>query len=141
MISYIPQSIFLLDGSILENIVFMRDIDMDKVWSVLEKVQLKEFVSNMKDGLDTRVGDRGIRLSGGQRQRLGIARALYDDAQIFIFDEPTSALDAELESEVMDAIYSLEDKTVLIIAHKLDTLKKCDIIYEVRDQQLSERSI
>jgi ABC-type multidrug transport system fused ATPase/permease subunit len=136
LISYIPQSIFLLDGSILENIVFMRDIDIDKVWLALEKVRLKEFVSNMKDGLNTRIGDRGIRLSGGQRQRLGIARALYNDTQIFIFDEPTSSLDTSLESEVMDAIYSLEDKTIVIIAHRLDTLKECDIIYEVKDHQL-----
>jgi ABC-type multidrug transport system fused ATPase/permease subunit len=134
MISYIPQSIFLLDGSILENVVFMRDVDEDKVWNVLEKVQLRDLVANLKDGLNTRIGDRGIRLSGGQRQRLGIARALYNDAQIFVFDEPTAALDTELEAEVMDAIYSLDNKTVLIIAHRLDTLKKCDVIYEVKNR-------
>jgi ABC-type bacteriocin/lantibiotic exporter with double-glycine peptidase domain len=139
LISYIPQNIFLLDGTILENVVFMRDVDIDKVWKVLEKVQLREFVENMKDDLNTRIGDRGIRLSGGQRQRLGIARALYDDAQIFIFDEPTSALDIELEAEVMDAIYSLDDRTVIIIAHRLDTLKKCDVTYEVRDRQITKK--
>jgi ABC-type multidrug transport system fused ATPase/permease subunit len=137
-ISYIPQDIFLVDGSILDNVVFMRAVDEDKLWQVLEKVKLKDFVSGMKDGINTRVGDRGVKLSGGQRQRLGIARALYNDAKIFVFDEPTSALDIELEAEVMDSIYSLDDKTVIIIAHRLETLEKCDVIYEVKGNNVQQ---
>jgi ABC-type multidrug transport system fused ATPase/permease subunit len=116
----------------------MRDIDVNKVWEVLERVKLKEFVTGMRDGIYTRVGDRGIQLSGGQRQRLGIARALYNDTRIFIFDEPTSALDTETESEVMDSIYSLKDKTVIIIAHRLETLEKCDIVYEVKGKNIHQ---
>jgi ABC-type bacteriocin/lantibiotic exporter with double-glycine peptidase domain len=138
LISYIPQDIFLIDGSIQDNVVFMREVDEDKLWQVLEKVKLKDFVDGMKDGIKTRVGDRGIKLSGGQRQRLGIARALYNDAKIFIFDEPTSALDIELEAEVMDSIYSLDDKTVIIIAHRLETLEKCDAIYEVKGNNVRQ---
>jgi ATP-binding cassette subfamily B protein/ATP-binding cassette subfamily C protein len=137
-ISYIPQDIFLLDGTILENVVFMRDVDEAKLLKVLEDVRLMDFVSGLRDGINTRVGDRGIQLSGGQKQRLGIARALYNDAEIFIFDEPTSALDTETESEIMDFIYSLSNKTVIVIAHRLKTLERCDRIYEVEGHKVIE---
>ncbi len=138
LISYIPQSVFLLDGTVLENVVFLRDIDEAKVWHALEKAKLKEFVESLPQGIHTSIGERGIRLSGGQRQRLGIARAIYYDAEIFVFDEPTAALDQKLEEEVMEAIYNLENRTIFLIAHRLNTLKNCDVIYEVKDTQIIE---
>ena len=118
--------------------MFLREVDEAKVWHALEKAKLKEFVESLPQGIHTSIGERGIRLSGGQRQRLGIARAIYHDAEIFVFDEPTAALDQKLEEEVMEAIYNLENRTIFLIAHRLNTLKKCDIIYEVKDAQMIE---
>lgn len=138
IISYIPQSIFLLDGTILENVVFYRDVEEEKVWNALEKAQLKEFVESLPQGLHTPIGERGIRLSGGQRQRIGIARAIYNEAEIFIFDEPTSALDTELEQNIMDIIYGLENRTIILIAHRLNTLEKCERVYEVINKKIVE---
>ena len=138
IVSYIPQSVFLLDGTILDNIVFYRDIDEQKVWDALEKAHLKDFVKTLPEGIFTQIGERGIRLSGGQRQRIAIARAIYNDAQVFVFDEPTSSLDELLEQDVMDTIFSLEDRTIILIAHRLNTLKKCDKLYEVIDNRIVE---
>ena len=96
--------------------------------------QLKDSIEKMPDGIDTRVGDRGIRFSGGQRQRIAIARALYNDPDILVLDEATSALDSETESAVMDAIELLRcQKTLIIIAHRLTTIQNCDVIYEISD--------
>lgn len=137
-VGYIPQSIYLIDESIRENIGFgiaVKDIDEDRVWETLEEAQLKEFVESLPDGLDTKVGDRGVRLSGGQRQRIGIARALYHNPEILVFDEATSALDNETEAALMDAINSFHGKkTMIIIAHRLNTIENCDIIYRVSDR-------
>ena len=134
-IGYIPQSIYLTDDPIRENIAFgvaREDIDDDRVWEVLEEAQMKDFVAQMPDQLHTVIGDRGVRLSGGQRQRLGIARALYHDPDILVFDEATSALDTDTESAIMDAIDSFHGrKTLIIIAHRLRTIENCDIIYKV----------
>lgn len=138
MISYIPQAVFLLDGTVLENIVFYREAEEEKAWEALEKAQLKEFVETLPQGIHTSIGERGVRLSGGQRQRLGIARAIYYDAEIFVFDEPTAALDQKLEEEVMNAIYSLKNRTIFLIAHRLNTLRHCDTIYEVKDGKVTE---
>ena len=103
----------------------------DAIKVALEKAQLWEFVDSLPQGLDTIVGDRGVRLSGGQRQRIGIARALYHDPEILVLDEATSALDNETEAAVMQAIEQLQgSKTMLIIAHRLTTIRKADIIYE-----------
>lgn len=144
-IGYIPQSIYLVDEPIRNNIAFGiadDEIDDDRIWQVLEEAQMKEFVKSLPDGLDTTIGDRGVRLSGGQRQRLGIARALYHNPEILIFDEATSALDNETEQAVMEAINSFHGKkTMVIIAHRLNTIEKCDIIYKVEDGKISETTL
>ena len=134
-IGYIPQSIFLTDDPLRENIAFGVEpdqIDDARVWAVLEEAQMKEFVEQMPEGLNTSVGDRGVRLSGGQRQRIGIARALYHNPEILVFDEATSALDTDTETAIMEAIESFHGrKTMIIIAHRLRTIENCDIIYTV----------
>ena len=107
----------------------------------LKKAQLLEFAESLPEGLDTAVGERGVRISGGQRQRIGIARALYHDPEILVLDEATSALDGETEMAIMESIESLQGtKTILIIAHRLTTIRNADIIYEVCDGKVVERS-
>lgn len=144
-IGYIPQSIYLIDESIRDNIAFGIDadkIDEKRIWEVLEEAQLKEFVEELPEGLDTTIGDRGVRLSGGQRQRIGIARALYNDPEILVFDEATSALDNDTEAAVMEAVNSFHGrKTMIIIAHRLNTIEKCDIIYKVENEKLIETTL
>ena len=144
-IGYIPQSIYLIDESIRDNIAFGIDadkIDEKRIWEVLEEAQLKEFVEELPNGLDTTIGDRGVRLSGGQRQRIGIARALYHDPEILVFDEATSALDNDTEAAVMDAVNSFHGKkTMVIIAHRLNTIEKCDIIYKVENEKLVQTTL
>ncbi len=136
-IGYIPQSIYLMDDTVKNNIAFgiaPQDIDEKKIWRALEQAQLKDFVQQMEFGLDSIIGESGIKLSGGQRQRIGIARALYNDPPILVLDEATSALDNETEAAVMEAIESLAgSKTLIVIAHRLSTIKNCDIVYEVKD--------
>jgi ABC-type multidrug transport system fused ATPase/permease subunit len=144
-IGYIPQSIYLVDESIRENIAFgidMDQIDDDRIWEVMEEAQLADFVKSLPEGIDTKIGDRGVRLSGGQRQRIGIARALYHNPEILVFDEATSALDNETEAAVMEAINSFHGrKTMVIIAHRLNTIEKCDVIYEVKDEKIAVTSL
>lgn len=144
-VGYIPQSIYLIDESIRDNIAFGIDgdkIDDKRIWEVLEEAQLKEFIEELPEGLDTTIGDRGVRLSGGQRQRIGIARALYNDPEILVFDEATSALDNDTEAAVMEAVNSFHGKkTMIIIAHRLNTIEKCDIIYKVEDGKLLETTL
>lgn len=134
-LGYIPQTIYLSDDTIRNNIAFgiyQEQIDDNAIWKALEKAQLKEFVQGLENGLDTYVGDRGVRLSGGQRQRIGIARALYHDPEILVLDEATSALDSSTEQAVMESIESLQGlKTMIIIAHRLTTIKNADLVYEV----------
>lgn len=135
MIGYVPQSVFLLDDSIKNNILFgieEEEESDDKIWDVLEQVQLKEFVLNLTDGLDTVLGERGVKISGGQRQRIAIARALYYNPDILVLDEATSALDNETENAVIEAINALQgEKTLIIVAHRLSTIANCDKIYEI----------
>ena len=144
-IGYIPQSIYLVDESIRDNIAFGIDadrIDEDRIWEVLREAQLDEFIKTLPEGLDTFIGDRGVRLSGGQRQRIGIARALYHNPEILVFDEATSALDNDTEAALMEAINSFHGKkTMIIIAHRLNTIEKCDIIYKVADAKLVETTL
>ena len=139
-LSYIPQTIFMLDDTIRANVAFgvvAEEIDDNQVWKALEEAQLKEFVQSLPEGLDTSIGERGVRLSGGQRQRIGIARALYSDPQLLIFDEATSALDIETESAIMESINALHGKkTLIIIAHRLTTIKECDVIYKVENGKI-----
>lgn len=137
---YIPQTINLLDDSIRRNIAFGipdSEIDDIKVWKALEAAQLKTFVEQLPDGLNTSIGERGARLSGGQRQRIGIARALYYEPEVLIFDEATSSLDGETESEVMKAIANIKGKkTIIIIAHRLSTIQSCDTVFEIQSGKL-----
>ena len=115
-------------------------IDNDAVEEALKKAQLWNFIEGLSDGLETFVGDRGVRLSGGQRQRIGIARALYHDPEILIWDEATSALDNDTEAAVMEAIEKLHgEKTMIIIAHRLTTLRNADVIYEVADGKVIQK--
>ena len=135
-VGYIPQTIYLMDDTIRNNIIYGADTDVDdeRLMKAVEEAQLKEFIETLSDGLDTEIGERGIRLSGGQRQRIGIARALYTNPQVLVLDEATSALDNDTEKAVMEAIDSLAGtKTLIIIAHRLSTVENCDIKYEIKD--------
>lgn len=139
-IGYIPQMIFMLDDTIRGNVAFgmdSKEVDEQAVWKALEEAQLAEFVRSLPEGLDTQIGERGIRLSGGQRQRIGIARALYTDPELLIFDEATSALDNETESAIMESINALHGKkTMVIIAHRLTTIEGCDMVYRVENGKI-----
>lgn len=139
-IGYIPQSVYLTDDTIRSNVAFgVEQPEDDRIWCALEEAQLKEFVLSLPQKLDTVVGDRGIRFSGGQKQRVAIARALYNDPEILILDEATSALDNETETAVMEAIDSLQgNKTLIIVAHRLTTIRNCDVIYEITDGKVIE---
>lgn len=135
-VGYIPQTIYLMDDTIKNNIVFGSEyeVDEERLQNAIKEAQLDEFVDSLKDGLDTEIGESGMRLSGGQRQRIGIARALYNNPNVLVLDEATSALDNDTEKAVMDAINSLAgSKTLIIIAHRLSTVSGCDIKYEVKD--------
>jgi ATP-binding cassette, subfamily B, bacterial PglK len=134
-IGYIPQTIFLMDDSLRRNIaigIADNEIDEDAVQEALKSAQLEDFVASLPEGLDTVVGERGVRLSGGQRQRIGIARALYHRPSVLVLDEATSSLDTETEHEVMKAVQALQgDKTVIIVAHRLSTVEYCDRLYRL----------
>lgn len=136
-IGYIPQTIFMIDSTIRKNVAFGyadEDIDDAKVWQALKEASLDEYVKSLPEGLDTKIGERGIRLSGGQRQRIGIARALFEDPEVLVLDEATSALDNETEAAIMDSINKLHGrKTLVIIAHRLQTIEKCDMVYNIKD--------
>ena len=140
-IGYVPQTIYLTNDTIKNNILFYDDNSEDKeqLDKVIEQAQLKDFINSLPKGLDTEVGERGIRLSGGQRQRIGIARALYNKPSLLVLDEATSALDNSTEKYVMEAIENLYGKiTMIIIAHRLTTIEKCDIVYELKNGILSK---
>lgn len=136
-IGYIPQTVFMLDASIRKNVAFGipdEEIDDNRLWEVLREAQLDEFVKSLPQGVETGIGERGIRLSGGQRQRISIARALYEDPEVLILDEATSALDGDTEQAIMDSINSLHGKkTLIIIAHRLQTIEKCDAVYRIEN--------
>jgi ABC-type multidrug transport system fused ATPase/permease subunit len=134
-IGYIPQTIFLMDDSLRRNIaigIVDNEIDEAAIQDALKSAQLEEFVASLPEGLDTVVGERGVRLSGGQRQRIGIARALYHRPSVLVLDEATSSLDTETEHGVMQAVQALQgDKTVIIVAHRLSTVEYCDRLYRL----------
>jgi len=131
-ISHVPQHVYLSDSSIEENIAFgvpKEEIDLQKVREVAQQAKIADLINGWQEGYQTSVGERGVKLSGGQRQRIGIARALYKQADVLIFDEATSALDNETEQAIMKSIEGLDKElTILIIAHRLTTLKNCDKI-------------
>ncbi len=125
-IGYIPQTIYLFDGSVAENVAFGSEMDEERVIQACKKANIWDFLQEY-DGIYTRVGEGGILLSGGQKQRIGIARAIYDNPEIFVLDEATSALDSETEGKIMDAIYDVaENKTLLVIAHRTNTIERCE---------------
>jgi ABC-type multidrug transport system fused ATPase/permease subunit len=139
-IGYVSQSIFLLDDTLRRNIAFGvldDEIDEESVVSAIRAAQLDVFVNRLSDGLDTLVGERGVRLSGGERQRIGIARALYNNPEVLVLDEATSSLDAETEHDVMKAVQALQGtKTVVIVAHRLSTVEYCDRLYRLENSRV-----
>ncbi len=141
-IGYVPQSIYLTDDTLRNNIAFgipSSEIDEIEIINSVKAAQLEEFVNNLPKGLDTFVGERGVRLSGGQRQRIGIARALYNNPPFLLLDEATSALDNSTEAEVMAEVIAMKgQKTILIVAHRLTTVSKCDIIYRFSSGKIVE---
>lgn len=140
LIAHVPQNIYLADASISENIAFGIDqnkIDIPLVERVADEALVKKFLDDQGSNLDSGVGERGIKLSGGQRQRIGIARALYKRSGLIIFDEATSSLDEQTETEIMDTIYNLDNElTIVLVAHRISTLKRCDEIYEMKNGSL-----
>ena len=140
LIGYVPQSIFLTDDTLRCNVAFGipdDQINDEALWQAIRAAQLENYVNELPKGLDTIVGERGVRLSGGQRQRIGIARALYHDPAVLVLDEATSSLDNATEREVMEAVRDLHGKkTVLIVAHRLSTIEQCDYIYELKSGQI-----
>lgn len=133
LIGYIPQDIYLFNGTVAENVVFGREFNKNNLITVLKKANIYDFLLQ-KEGLNTIVGEAGIKLSGGQKQRIAIARALYSDPEILVLDEATSALDNETEAKIMDEIYNLnDDKTILVVAHRLSTIQRCDKIYKIEN--------
>ena len=143
LIGFVPQNANLLDDTVRRNVAFGiedEEIDDELVWQALEQAQMKDIIEGMPEGLNTEIGERGIRFSGGQRQRFAIARALYNNPDILILDEATSALDTETETADMKAIETLQGhKTLIIIAHRLTTIKNCDVIYEIKNRKAYER--
>jgi len=139
-IGFVPQEIFLSEGSIAENITFGMSKDLineEQVKKVLKLAHLNDWVAELDNGINTKIGERGVQISGGQRQRLGIARALYYDADILVFDEGTSSLDGISEKKIMDAVHDLTgQKTLIMIAHRLKTVKKCDQIHIMEKGQI-----
>ena len=145
LIGYVPQSIYLTDDSLLKNVAFglhPRDINEDAVRRSIDAAQLTDFVETLPEGLNTIVGERGVRLSGGQRQRIGIARALYNDPQVLVLDEATSALDTETENGVMESVRKLQgERTVIIVAHRLTTVSHCARIFTIEDAMLVDTRV
>lgn len=142
-LGYVPQEIFLSDATVAENIAFgvpQEEIDRGAVERAARMAQVHDFVtSELPNGFETEVGERGVRLSGGQRQRIGIARALYHDPEVLVFDEATSALDNVTERAVMEAVHDLhEQKTIILIAHRLSTVEKCDRIFLLEKGRVAE---
>ena len=141
-IGYVSQDVFLTDQSILENIAFginKKDIDIDKVKSAIQQANLSEFIDIQPSGLDTIVGEKGVRISGGQMQRIAIARALYDNPDVILFDEATSSLDGISEKNIMETIANINVKLIVIIAHRLNTIKNCDNVILLNDGVITDQ--
>ena len=135
-----PQSIYLTDDTIAANIAFGEDIiDEHRLNTAISSAQLRQLIDHLPNGVQTLVGERGVRLSGGERQRIAIARALYREPEVLIFDEATSALDNETEARLMETIHLVsQNRTVIMIAHRLTTLKDCDRILRMNKGVLSQ---
>ncbi|MEQ8476376.1 MAG: ABC transporter ATP-binding protein [Fulvivirga sp.] len=142
-VGYVPQNIYLLDDTIIANIAFgikPNNVDLDRVKEVVKAAQLFDFVNSLDKGLKSKVGENGVKISGGQRQRIGIARALYNNPQILIFDEATSALDNKTERKFVEILHGLDDDlTIIMVAHRLSTLEKCDRILFLENGMISSQ--
>lgn len=137
-IGYIPQTITLFDGTVVQNVAFGKPINAIKIKHVLQQANILEFLESQHEGIDTMVGDGGIKLSGGQRQRIAIARALYGDPEILVLDEATSALDTDTEAKIMEEIYTIcESKTLIVIAHRLSTIAGCEKVYKIEHTKIA----
>ena len=135
-IGYIPQDVHLFDGSVCENVALNSNINEKRVSSVLKKAKIWDFLLT-QDGINTKVGDKGVMLSGGQKQRIGIARALYKKPEVLVLDEATSALDASKEKKIMSEIYKVaSSQTLIVVAHRLNTIVECDSIYKISEGRL-----
>lgn len=145
LIGYVPQFIYLTDDTLKRNIAFGLDdddINESAVQAAIEAAQLRELVEELPDGIETKLGERGVRLSGGQRQRIGIARALYHDPEIIVLDEATSALDMETEAQIMSSVYELHGKkTLLVVAHRLSTIEKADLVVRMSEGAVTQTEI
>jgi ATP-binding cassette subfamily B protein len=141
-IAHVPQSIYLSNSTIKENIAFgvdQNDVDEDLIYSVLDMVQLSSFVDALPNKIETSVGERGVGLSGGQRQRVGIARALYKKSSVLVLDEATSALDSEMGFSIIQSIKThTKDLTIILITHQESLLSICDKVFEVRNKKINQ---
>ena len=141
-IGYVPQTIFLTDDTIRRNIAFgLSDNQIQDaiILDSLRSAQLEQFINNLPEGLDTKIGEGGVRLSGGQRQRVGIARALYHNPSVLVLDEATSSLDITTEGEFIDAVRALKgDKTLIIVTHRLTTVEHCDYLFRFENGKVVE---
>jgi ABC-type multidrug transport system fused ATPase/permease subunit len=139
-IGYVPQDVMISNGTIRQNVCLgysVSEVPEERIWQALEVAQLSDFVRNLPDGLDTHVGDRGAKLSGGQRQRLGIARAMFTKPKLLVLDEATSALDGSTEASIAEAVHNLKGGvTIVMIAHRLSTVKESDVIHYLNEGEL-----
>ena len=141
-IGYIPQFIYLLDDTVKHNIALGLpddEIDYETLRSAINAAQLDDMVGRMPHGVETIVGERGVRLSGGQRQRIGIARAIYHNPDVLVMDEATSSLDSGTEKEIIESVNQLKgNRTIIMIAHRLTTVKNCDCLYFLKEGRLDD---
>ena len=138
-IAYVPQDLFLLDDAIVDNIAFgtnKDEIDQDLVKEALDQSGLKIFVDQLRDGMDTIVGEKGVKISGGQKQRIGLARALYKKPKILVLDEATNSLDKNIEKSILDSLVKLDDITIFLVSHQTAPFYICDEIFEIKDKQI-----
>jgi len=142
-VAHVPQMLFLADATVAQNIAAAGEADMDRVREAVALAQLDDLIAALPDGLDTRVGERGVQISGGQRQRLAIARAIYKNSPLLVFDEATSALDSATEAAVLGAIERLqrEGRTIVIVAHRASTTAGCDQVLRLENGRLVEDSL
>ncbi len=140
-LGYIPQKIFMLDDTIAANITFglqKEHINTARIWEVIRIAQLEDFVSSLPLGIDTEIGEEGIRLSGGQRQRIGIARALYHNPEVLVMDEATAALDPQTEHFFVEALEKLREKhTIIMIAHRMSSVRNCEVLFLMEEGKIT----
>jgi len=141
IISYVPQDAYIFNGTVYENVLYGNpDANKDEIVEACKKANAHRFISSLKDGYDTKVGERGIKLSGGQRQRVAIARAILKNAPILLLDEATSSLDSESEQLIQEALLKLMvGKTSMVVAHRLSTIENADKIFYIKDGRVVEK--